>query len=506
MKRFQLITVLLSCMAGAALAEDGAAERFIEYKSSPPLLRAFLYRMPKGGDLHSHLSGAAYAEANIRAGADANLCVDPTTTQVSKRPCIKPILPLADALTDINLRKTIVNAWSMLDFVPGDGNSGHDHFFGTFSLFGGAAQAGDMAAEVVDRAGRQRMRYVELMVTFQGQAINTVADNAQKAKPWTGDPAAFEATLTRLGLMDLVPKAKADLDGVEQRMRTVLGCGTVAARPGCGVTVRWLHQVSRTAPRHRVFTSALLGALLNRADPRAVGLNFVQPEDHPAALADYTVQMQLLDYINGRVPEANITLHAGELTLGLVPPEHLLFHIRLAVELGHAKRIGHGVDVMYEDDPFDLLRTMAARRVAVEINLTSNAQILGVEGAAHPFQTYRAAGVPVLLCTDDEGIARIDRTHELQRAVTTYDLDWPSLVALERNTLEYAFVAGGSLWADARAWRMVADCADASPSNEPPSDCAAYLAANEKARLQWTFERDLLAFDEEARGPRLRLR
>ena len=129
-----------------------------------------------------------------------------------------------------------------------------------------------------------------------------------------------------------------------------------------------------------------------------------------------------------------------------------------------------------------------------------------MEGAAHPFQTYRAAGVPVLLSTDDEGIERIDRTHELQRAVTTYDLDWPSLVALERNTLEYAFVAGGSLWADARAWRMVADCADASPSNEPPSDCAAYLAANEKARLQWTFERDLLAFDEEARGPRLRLR
>src|SRR5947199_7638566 len=38
-------------------------------------LRAFLYRMPKGGDLHVHLSGAAYAERLIDWAAQQGLCV-----------------------------------------------------------------------------------------------------------------------------------------------------------------------------------------------------------------------------------------------------------------------------------------------------------------------------------------------------------------------------------------------------------------------------------------------
>ena len=193
------------------------------------------------------------------------------------------------------------------------------------------------------------------------------------------------------------------------------------------------------------------------------------------------------------MPDTNISLHAGELTMGLVRPEELLFHIRQAVELGHAKRIGHGVDVMYEEDPFGLLKEMAAKRVAVEVNLTSNAQILGVQGPDHPFPVYRSAGVPVVLSTDDEGIERVDRTHELQRAVTTYGLDWPALVGLERNTLEYAFVSGASLWADAVGWRRVAICegADLSPA------CAAFLKTSEKAALQWALEMDLSRFERD---------
>jgi adenosine deaminase len=197
------------------------------------------------------------------------------------------------------------------------------------------------------------------------------------------------------------------------------------------------------------------------------------------------------------MPETNVSLHAGELTLGLVPPEALRFHVRQAVELGHAKRIGHGVDVMYEADPLGLLREMADKRVAVEINLTSNDQILGVRGTAHPFPVYRAAGVPTVLSTDDEGVERIDRTHELQRAVSEFGLGWPALVWLERNTLEYAFVAGASLWADPVAWRKVPAC-DGAVVPSPPPACAAFLQASEKARLQWELERDLDAFDHGA--------
>lgn len=487
--------LLLAAIVPSAHAAP-AADAFAAVAKSPPLLRAFLYAMPKGGDLHNHLSGAAYAEAIIRAGAAADRCVDPATgALVWNTPCGPPYRPMKDALTDSTLNRTLVNAWSMRDFVATSGNSGHDHFFAAFSLFGGAAPAGDMAAEVVDRAGRQHMRYVELMITFQSAALGKLADTVGKAHPWTGDPAAFEAALNDANLSDLVKAATPEIDADEHRMRTVMQCGTKNAHPGCGVTVRWLQQVSRTGSAARVFTQTIFGGLLQKSDKRVVGLDYVAPEDDPKALANYTDQMHMLDYLHQRMPDTNISLHAGELTMGLVQPEDLLFHIRQAVELGHAKRIGHGVDVMYEENPFALLKEMAQRRVAVEVNLTSNAQILGVQGADHPFQVYRSHGVPVVLSTDDEGIERIDRTHELQRAVTTYGLNWNALIGLERNTLEYAFVEGASLWADPVGWKRVKDCERTNLAAKPTGACAAFLDKNQKAGLQWALEADLIRFD-----------
>ena len=493
--------ILLLAAASCGHANAGAAaDAFAVAAKSPPLLRAFLYGMPKGGDLHNHLSGAAYAEANIRAGADAGGCVDPTTAKmVFVTPCAPPNRPLTDAKTDAALNRMLVNAWSMRDFVPSSGHSGHDHFFVAFSLFGGAAPMGDMAAEVVNRAGRQRMRYIELMATFQSRELGKLAAAVTKEQPWTwdGDLAAYDAVLMREGLGDLVQHASAELDGVEHRLRSVLHCGTAQAEPGCGVTVRWLQQVSRTSSPAVVFAQTLFGGLAQAADKRMVGLDYVAPEDAPNALANYTAQMHMLDYLHRKMPASNVSLHAGELTMGLVRPEELLFHIREAVEIGHAKRIGHGVDVMYEERPFALLKEMAHQRVTVEVNLTSNAQILGVQGADHPFPIYRSHGVPVVLSTDDEGIERIDRTHELQRAVTTYGLSWTALLGLERNTLEYAFVEGDSLWADPVAWRRVPACAAADATATPTGACAALLGKSEKARLQWAFEGDLIRFDRE---------
>jgi adenosine deaminase len=482
-----LALMLVVCVSRLPAAADEATTRLDAVRQSPNALRGFLFRMPKGGDLHSHLSGAVYAETLIDDGAATGKCVDPVSYAIT--PCGGAARRLADAQTDNAFRSALIDAWSMQDFVPSAGATGHDHFFASFAKFGGAAGMGEMAADVVERAGNQRERYVELMVTFQGSAVYALGTRLQ----WNGDMADFHRRLAP-GLAALLPAARADIKAGEARMNTLLHCGTPQAEPGCAVTVRWLGQVSRTNPPGAVFAQMLFTAMLSEADPHVVGLNFVAPEDDPRSLADYTLHMQMLDYLHGKMPQAKVALHAGELTPALVPPAALLFHVREAVEVAHAKRIGHGVDVMNETDPQGLLREMAAGRVAVEINLTSNDQILGVHGSAHPFPAYRAAGVPTVLSTDDEGVERIDRTHELVRAVTEFGLDWPTLVGLERNTLEYAFTSGASLWADPVAWRKVAVCEDAAT----PA-CAAFLHDNEKARLQSELERDLDAFGRDPR-------
>jgi len=58
------------------------ANWFEAHRDSPAALRAFVQRMPKGGDIHSHLSGAVYAEHYLEWAAADGYCVDPTTRGV----------------------------------------------------------------------------------------------------------------------------------------------------------------------------------------------------------------------------------------------------------------------------------------------------------------------------------------------------------------------------------------------------------------------------------------
>ena len=110
---------------------------------------------------------------------------------------------------------------------------------------------------------------------------------------------------------------------------------------------------------------------------------------------------------------------------------------------------------------------MADKGVLVETNLTSNKVILGVEGKTHPFATYRKLGVPVALSTDDEGVSRIDLTHEYVRAVEDFGLTYAELKELVRNSLEYSFLPGSSLWDDKGA--ICARCRIAKPTCRVPT-------------------------------------
>ena len=192
---------------------------------------------------------------------------------------------------------------------------------------------------------------------------------------------------------------------------------------------RYIYEVFRSTPKALLFAQALFGFELASADPRVVAINLVGEEDEHTSMTDYADHMRIVGYLRTLYPKVRVSLHAGELAPGLVPPEGLCCHIRLAVEQAKADRIGHGVDVMYEDRPYELMKDMAAKRVMVEINLTSNDVILGIKGKHHPFSLYRKFGVPVALSTDDEGISRIDLTHEYVRAVETYGLSYADLEA-----------------------------------------------------------------------------
>ena len=169
------------------------------------------------------------------------------------------------------------------------------------------------------------------------------------------------------------PPPGSNLITTKRKCSELLRCGSPQAEPGCSVTVRYLYQVLRGLPKEQVFAQILLGFELAQADPRFVGLNLVMPEDWYVPMHDFDLHMKMLDYLHGIYPKVHISLHAGELAMGLVPPEDLSFHIRESIEKGHAERIGHGVSVMNEHDVSRSSKEMARRKVLVEICLTRNA-------------------------------------------------------------------------------------------------------------------------------------
>jgi len=505
---------------GAAPGEQRAVRAFDAAradKANALALEALLARMPKGGDLHMHLSGAVYAETFLKEAAADNLCVNPKALSLVKNAgpaCPEGDVPAASVLQNQKLYDALVDAFSMRSFVPSAGVSGHDQFFATFDRFGALdkSHAGEWLDEVATRAAAQNEQYLEVMQTpsfFElaplWNSLGWPATPADARIDPEGDTTgtsraeldALRTTLLAGGLRDEVALDTKEFDEALASRARIEHCGKPDAAPACSVKIRFLYQVLRAFPPQQVFAQTLLAFEVASADANVVGLNFVQPEDARLSMSEYNRQMHMLDYLHSVYPQVHISLHAGELAPGLVPPDGLKFHIREAVELGHAERIGHGVDVMQETNPRGLLREMADRHVMVEINLTSNDAILGVVPPHHPLPEYRAAHVPVALSTDDEGVSRIDLTHEYVRAAMEYGLGYLDLKAMARTSMEHSFLPGESLWAKPDDFsRMKAACVGQVPATaSPTAKCGSLLESSERAAEQWELERRFAAFE-----------
>ncbi len=472
--------------------EERTSRYFDSIRHQPSLLLTFLQAMPKGGDLHMHLSGAIYAENYIQWAADDGLCLNRQTFAFAPAPCDteKGLLPAAQLLKDAALYQQTVNAQSMRFFNGPE--SGHDHFFNAFQKFGAVSRSrqGDMLAEVASRAAAQNVNYLEILLApDKSQAGRFPSENGVA---FSEDFAAFRQALLDKGIGKVVAQSRANLDQFEARMRKALKCETPSADPGCHVVIRYQYEIHRGLPPEVVFAEMLVGFEIASADPRVVDVNPVMPEDAYVEMRDFDLHMRMLEYLRSVYPKVSLSLHAGELWTGLVPPDGLRFHIRESVRRGGAKRIGHGVDIMFEDNAPELLKEMATKKIAVEINLSSNDQILGVRGDDHPFPIYLKAGVPLTISTDDEGVARSDLTQEYLRALRVYPITYAQLKGIVRNGLEYSFLQGTSLWNDGSYSKKTAACSTSGPR------CDDFLKTSEKARVQWKLEQDFARFESGA--------
>ncbi len=440
-RRFGALLAGLCCATAIAAVDTPEAvtgRSLAIIRNNPARLWPFLREMPKGGDLHNHLSGAIYAESYLRWAAEDGLCLATATMTMvggtcdasADRPAVSAVLQNA------TLYSQAIDAMSMRNRSPA--SNGHDHFFASFSRFNlpSNSRTGDMLAEVASRAAAEHVSYLELMITPDGGTASRLG----RAAGWDADLGRQRDKLLAAGFRDaVVGDVRQQLDAAEARRNELLACGTPKADPGCLVTIRYISQVARAAPPEAVFAQILGGFEAAAADPRVVSFNLVQPEDNPTAVRDFSLHMSMIDFLHAQYPRVPIALHAAELAPGLVAPEAMRFHVRDSMRRGHARRIGHATGVMHEDAALDLLREMAAQKVLVEVALSSADQILGVKGNRHPLRTLLAFGVPVAIVTDDMGVSRSTHTQEFMKAVEEQGLDYRTMKALVRNSIEYSF-------------------------------------------------------------------
>ncbi len=421
-------------------------------------LTLMMTMMPKGGDLHHHYSGSIYAETFLDWVKERKACVWQADNPAREKAFKFTIWSEPDKLTpeeradcldaDVILSadnngfyRELLSIWSDKDFY----NHSHQqtppdqHFFDTFFYIGGISSAHPDVGlrQLKARAIAENVQYIETMLGQPPRGQNEALAGPIEALAPNASDADIQAALTPfydfLAADEGTAKAVKDYVAALDRMSEGLDDGDFK--------VRFQTFVVRNDPRARVFSGLYSSFVAASAGGKVVGVNIVGPENRPVSMRDYSLHMRMFAFLKQKFPAVKLSLHAGELALGMVPPEGLQNHIREAVEIAGAQRIGHGVDVAHERDATSLLRLMREKKVAVEINLTSNEFILGVKGEAHPILLYRHAGVPFVISTDDSGVSRNNLSAEYVLFASRYRPTYDMLKETAFNGIRLSFLS-----------------------------------------------------------------
>lgn len=412
-------------------------------------LNLFFTQMPKGGDIHHHYTGTIYAETYLDWVKNKNWFIDKCTLKILKsndnatKSC--PALTVDKLLADNVSYRKLLTLWSNKDY------HNHSHlqpapdtnFFNTFAYFGTVShEYMDKGLSIIKkRAIKENTSYIETMLSrtgvtssayFPASEINKLNQELRQAK----NQKEVNHTL------DKISKALKNNAQFENEINNFVQIIKTKHKniDDERFTMRFQTYAVRVQDPIQVFIDLYAGYLATEKSPLVVGVNIVAPENNHIAIADYTLHMRMYNYLLNQYPNVNRALHAGELTLGMVRPKNLNFHINQARSIAKAQRIGHGIDIPYETNSIELLKDLK-ENAAIEINLTSNQFILGVEKNAHPYQIYASYGVPLVISTDDSGVSRNNLSNEYVLLASRYKPNYAQIKKYVYNSINYSFLS-----------------------------------------------------------------
>lgn len=421
---------------------------FEKIRNNEVLLTAFFTQMPKGGDLHHHYSGSIYAEPLLAHVIADDFYLNTQTMTLSQEKQSGSDWILFSTLQKNReldfYKQKIIQKWSIKDYNTVDYPS-DKHFFESFMKFepglNGNFEAGLL--ELKNRAIKENVSYIETQLSTIPCAIET--DNLIKYNTQLRKLVASKNEKAVMQSLDslyaIFIKKDAKKDATDFNFNFVAKMHKALKIDDKQFTMRYQNFVLRFMEPVDIFKNLVVAFISADNSQLMAGVNIVSPEDGETAMKDYELHMLMFKYCHTRFPKVKYTLHAGELTLGLVPPEELTWHISAAVYTAGANRIGHGVDMAYEDKSYDLLKYMARNSIPVEINLVSNEFILKVKENRHPILLYKEFGVPIIISTDDAGILRTNMTEQYVLLAKRYSgISYTNIKQFVYNSIKYSFI------------------------------------------------------------------
>lgn len=429
--------------------EKAVSEYLNSIRNNPAALTAFLHKMPKGGDLHHHYSGSVYAETYFDFIEKADFYVNERTYAISKELDDKEIKSEWKKISQLKSEKSIdeirynlFKLWSVRDYNFLDEPS-NKHFFDSFGKFGPAIGLNYRAGliEIKERAKSENVQYIETMFR-QIEFSNRLPE---KFIPYNDALRKLQNEKNEKALHDTLFSLYKEIQN-KKTVEAVLEFNKEIEDLHKGIDdslflMRFQNYVLRFYEPVDFFTRLITAFISSDLSRLVVGVNIVAPEDHDVSMQDYWLHMQMFRFCHEMFPGEKYSMHAGELTMGLVKPEDLNWHINSAVKIAKANRIGHGVDIAYEEGSSDLMDYMSVHEIPIEINLVSNEFILNVKDHEHPVSLYFQHEVPIVISTDDAGILRTDHTEQFKILALRYpEIPYEEIKTFVYNSIKYSFI------------------------------------------------------------------
>lgn len=427
--------------------------QFDQIRDNTAQLRAFFSAMPKGGDLHHHYDGSIYTETFIDYAVKNDYWLNTNTLVVQKTfsgnaQRDKSWRKISDLIQKNEFgvyKQKLLEKWSSKDFHASKGPS-DDHFFSTFDGFSPAKdrELSSGLLELKNRALKENVSYIETMFLLFFQGNNDIEVNSfNKSLETNQNEQDLEKVLDEMYAYFLKNGAESQAKLYNAALEKRHFSNNI---DDTNFTLRYQNAILRLKQPAEVFGDLIVCYLSANYSPLINGVNIVGQEDRDVAMQDYWLHMQMYKYLNKKFPNTKNSLHAGELTLGVVKPEELSWHINEAISVANAKRIGHGIDMPFEKSAFSLLRKMKDEQIAVEINLTSNEFILNVKNDEHPISLYHQHGVPIVISTDDAGVLRTNLTEQYVLLAKRYpEFSYSEIKQLVFNSIRFSFIEDESL-------------------------------------------------------------